>query len=1627
MKVNVKKLLFLLLLFSFASLTSKAQVPANDNPCNATPLTVGTSCVYVNATNVNATNSAGVPAPGCANYSGADVWFSAVVPANGVVLLDANTGTMNNGAMAAYSGTCGSLSLISCNNNGSANGQMPALTITGQAPGSTIWIRFWSPGSNDNGTFSICASTIAPCNPANSNSACSLADPFCAGATTNLCNTTNVSSLGGGGIYGCLNSTPNPAFYFLNIATSGSIDLLISQQTNSGVGIDVDFIVWGPFASQAAMCSGLAAGNIVDCSFSIAAVETANIPNAIAGQWYMFLVTNYANVNGVIQIDQTNSGDPLAGSTNCNLITANPDICSGGTFTLNGTVQTSTIPSSGTLTVSTSCGGSAVYNAPFNFTNNYSISGLPACGQNCTVNAVFSAPGAPVIIPATFNATNCNTLTAVAGACSGGQYTLSGSITAGCLPSTGTLTVTSSCGGTVTLNAPFVNPINWSLPPSSGNGGNCTVTATFSASGAPIINPITIAEPSCCGASVGTYNVNVVNGTSSVLANGIEQIILCPGGSITINSNNDYTLPPDGCGACTAGMMFAIYSAAGPTGPDPDLDPNWTGYYWVDESFPGTGGGGYNVNSSGNCSPLFSFPSDPALASMHPANNSFVFVPITGDDADLLFPYHDTNGDGCFNIGLGYAVTYLNPITFNAVNGCGGTMKIEITGGYPEFFSGTYSLTNTGAGTLSATTITSGGVVTVSGLSPFQTVSFSVTDANGCTSTFSKNYTNVPLPTINITPANPSVCAGNCTTLTASVTPNVSASVVTFSSNICKSIPDGGIGGGNNGNINNGEWAMSPINISDYCGVNYITGQTFQVCINITHTWDADVNVFLQAPNGVLLSLTSDDGNGGNNFSNTCFTATNVNVIGSPGNNAAPFGGTFAPDGPGGFAVFNGTPINGVWKLWVADDTDGEFGNLLNWTIGFNNQSAYNFVWAADPTLSSTTILNPNVCPTATTIYSVTATNSCGCSATANSTVTVYPVPSATIAGTATICSGNTSIITFTGTPNVTVTYTINGGSNQTIVLDATGNGSLTTASLSVNTTYALVNAFYPGCSQPASGSAVITVGASPIATFSYPTPLCTNGLYPTPTFLGGGTAGVFSATPAGLNFVSTSTGEIDLSTSLPNTYTITNTIAAAGACPQATATFNVTINTPIPTSINYNGAPYCTNYVGTVNPIITGTLGGTFSSTPAGLVMNVSGTINPSLSAAGTYTVTYQVPVSLGCASYNVTQTVEINALPTIPTINPNPPCAGASTNFTASGGSFYEFILNGTSQSPPSNAATATIGPLAAGDQVCVKSYPAIPINFNGLITEAEWGNPIATSTGGPTVSGFAAGNNLDALYLKNSSGYLYGALAGNVVNGSNNRILLFIDCQPGGFNNLGAWVIRNNAPYYSVENLNSITFDVGFTPEYVLAMNQAAGNSFFDLYNMVTNTNNFLGDGAASPWLGFTGNSGVGDFTKGFEFAFPMSAIGNPSTTIKVFAMLVNNPGTPSLPNTTISNQFLTPCGTAESNYGNGPVDFSAALPNPIPFVLSADCFSQLCVTTSSPITPTFSFQTNICNGAVAPVLPGISNNGINGTWSPTSISNTASNSYLFTPSSGCAIPTTINVTVVPNPGVSPLFHD
>ena len=63
---------------------------------------------------------------------------------------------------------------------------------------------------------------------------------------------------------------------------------------------------------------------------------------------------------------------------------------------------------------------------------------------------------------------------------------------------------------------------------------------------------------------------------------------------------------------------------------------------------------------------------------------------------------------------------------------------------------------------------------------------------------------------------------------------------------------------------------------------------------------------------------------------------------------------------------------------------------------------------------------------------------------------------------------------------------------------------------------------------------------------------------------------------------------------------------------------------------------------------------------------------------------------------------------------------------------------------------------------------------------------------------------------------------------------------------------------------------------------------------------------------------------------------------------------------------------------------------------------------------------------CSGTVAPILAPMSPNGVSGTWSPATISNTTSGSYLFTPNpTECATTQTLNVVV--NPLITPDFEN
>lgn len=83
------------------------------------------------------------------------------------------------------------------------------------------------------------------------------------------------------------------------------------------------------------------------------------------------------------------------------------------------------------------------------------------------------------------------------------------------------------------------------------------------------------------------------------------------------------------------------------------------------------------------------------------------------------------------------------------------------------------------------------------------------------------------------------------------------------------------------------------------------------------------------------------------------------------------------------------------------------------------------------------------------------------------------------------------------------------------------------------------------------------------------------------------------------------------------------------------------------------------------------------------------------------------------------------------------------------------------------------------------------------------------------------------------------------------------------------------------------------------------------------------------------------------------------------------------------------------------------------------------ASIFVTVNPTVTPVFNPIPAICSGDPAPVLPTTSTNGVTGTWSPSVVSNTTTNNYIFTPSaSQCALPSSLIVTV--NSLLIPIFN-
>jgi subtilisin-like proprotein convertase family protein len=106
-----------------------------------------------------------------------------------------------------------------------------------------------------------------------------------------------------------------------------------------------------------------------------------------------------------------------------------------------------------------------------------------------------------------------------------------------------------------------------------------------------------------------------------------------------------------------------------------------------------------------------------------------------------------------------------------------------------------------------------------------------------------------------------------------------------------------------------------------------------EVCIDITHTWVSDLDIYLTDPAGDSYLLTSDNGGGGNDYSVTCFDMDAAIPVTS---GTAPFNGSYIPEGDIGDAN-NYQDADGVWTLSVTDDAGGDIGTWWSWSLVFDS------------------------------------------------------------------------------------------------------------------------------------------------------------------------------------------------------------------------------------------------------------------------------------------------------------------------------------------------------------------------------------------------------------------------------------------------------------------------------------------------------------------------------------------------------------------------------------------------------------------------------------------------------------------------------------------------------------------
>lgn len=564
------------------------------------------------------------------------------------------------------------------------------------------------------------------------------------------------------------------------------------------------------------------------------------------------------------------------------------------------------------------------------------------------------------------------------------------------------------------------------------------------------------------------------------------------------------------------------------------------------------------------------------------------------------------------------------------------------------------------------------------------TYTVTVTSATGCTASAFEVVTVNPLPTPSINPSNVAICNGDNTTLTASggstyawsnsvntaantvsPTSNTTYTVTVTDANSCTATTSAVV------TVNPLPTPSINPATSTICGGNSVT---LTASGGATYAWSNSVNT---AANTV--SPTT----------NTTYTVTVTDANSCTASSTATVNTLPAPSG-------SITPSQGICA-----------GN----SITLNVTGGVSYVWSTGSTNNFTT-----VSPASATTYSVTGTDANGCTFSLSTTISVNPLPVASITpNSPTICAGNSTTLTASGAPS--------------FAWSTTATSASITVSPTTTTVYSVTVTDANNCS--ATANATVNVNALPTPNITPSNPAICIGASQT-LAASGGTQYQWS------NFATTSSTIVTPTTN--TTYSVT--VTDANNCSASTSTI-VTVNS-LPTP---SVTPAVSNICGgqPVNLVATG--GTNYAWSNGGT--NANNTVTPT--ATTTYVVT--VTDANGCSA-TASADVNISVFITLTKTVVNVSCAGGSDGAVfpvATGGQNpYTFLWSNTS-------TTQSIQNVRAGNY----SVTATDLNGCSNSTSATVAEPTALLINGSGTDISCNGANDGTITITNTGGtppYVY-----------------------------------------------------------------------------------------------------------------------------------------------------------------------------------------------------------------------------------------------------------------------------